>query len=86
MKTLVFTSPQCAPCKQVVPILQKLQKEGYPIEFVPFEEPETFIKFGVTNVPTMIIVDGEDVVHRVVGGKDEREILQIFNENGLTSE
>ena len=46
---------------------------------------QEFINFGITNVPTTLIMNGDEILFRKVGGMSEQEILQLFNENGLTS-
>ena len=86
MKILVFKTSRCPPCNRISPHISKLEKEGYPIEVVEEDQMEEFAKYAVANVPTILVVNGEEIMHRSTGYKDEREILQIFNSFGLTSD
>lgn len=81
----IYKTSQCSPCIQMTPHLIKLQKEGYPIEIVPEEDQEEFVKAGISSVPTILIVNNEEVVSRTTGYQGEQELLQLFNENGLTT-
>ena len=54
---IVFTSPTCAPCKQLKPDLEALQAEfGFPMRYVSMEpaNAQEFMKFGVRTVPTVV--------------------------------
>jgi thioredoxin-like negative regulator of GroEL len=56
MKVYVFTSEQCAPCKQIKPALKELQ-EDFPLEwiFADLNSPEAK-QFEIEKVPTMVVV------------------------------
>lgn len=59
-KLLVFTSPSCAPCRQLKPNLQKLQEEhGFEATYYELSDDTraVFSVHGVRQVPFVIGVD-----------------------------
>lgn len=68
-RIIKFEKNDCAPCEQVS---QYLDSKGIQYETVnPFDEPELAVKFKVRTVPTVIVLDGDDVKFRVIGFKPE---------------
>ena len=61
-----FWAPWCGPCRMVAPILDKIAKE-YDGKVVVAkvntdENPQWAQKFGVRGIPTMLFVNGGEVV------------------------
>lgn len=66
----MFTSPTCAPCKVVKPVLEELaQERGFPLQIIEMkrENQETFMKYGVRSVPAIVCINGEAEVGRCIG-------------------
>lgn len=65
-----FSSPTCAPCKQIKPAIEDLKEEFDSLNWVSVnthEDPHNYAsKFGVSVVPTIVVVkkeaDGKDVI------------------------
>jgi thiol-disulfide isomerase/thioredoxin len=76
-ETLVlnFTSPHCPPCQQAAPVVARLYRQGYEFRKVDVtQHPEIARKFGVTNLPTfLLLVDGREA-DRIVGYKGEEHL------------
>ncbi len=73
-----FSSPGCAPCKKVPPLLEEIIEENKDKEIKGFEvdvteSPGLAMRFFVLGVPTIIVFkDGEEVKRfNSVPGKDK---------------
>lgn len=73
-----FGAQWCGPCQQVAPIVEKLQREGLPIQKVDIDrEPALKEKFGVQQIPTFVLViDGQEV-DRVTGRLTEADLRRM---------
>jgi thioredoxin-like negative regulator of GroEL len=66
----IFTSPTCAPCRQLKPELEfQAQQRGFTLDKVELAvaTQDVFAKFGVRAVPVTMLMDGETEVDRFVG-------------------
>jgi glutaredoxin len=64
-KVLKFSRETCVPCK-VLGIF--LADKGVEVEEFDVENDlELTTKFGISGVPTLLLVDGDEVLDRVVG-------------------
>ena len=67
MKTLLFTSPTCGPCKQ---LKKDLETEGILSDItvvdVSYETSASLVSFyGVRSVPTMVFMDDDEEIIKV---------------------
>ena len=86
---LDFTAGYCAPCQQMMPLLQSMEQDGYPIQKIDItDQPELSRRFGVDRIPTLVLlVEGKEV-KRFIGltGEDElRREMRIARDNLLES-
>jgi len=72
---LDFTASYCLPCRQMIPILNRMESNGFPIRRIDItEEPDLSRQFRVEGVPTLVImVEGKEV-RRFVGLTAEAEL------------
>lgn len=77
---LDFTASWCSPCQTMQPTIHRLAQEGLPVRKVDFDQQrELANRYGVTNVPTFVmVVDGKEV-DRVVGATGYRRLKQMFD-------
>jgi len=73
-----FTARWCGVCREIKPMVVKLQRAGYPIYFVDADEcPNLATKMQVGILPTSVLM----VNGRIAGGKSgrvtERELLSL---------
>jgi len=83
MKQLIyFSAVWCQPCKMLGPVMEELQSEGYNIQKVDVDaNPTLSQKYGVRNIPTVILaVNGEEIA-RKVGASPKKSYLDMYNQN-----
>ena len=80
VQLLDFTASYCQPCQQMVPILQSMERDKFPVRQIDItEEHELAKKFNVNNIPTFVLmVEGKEV-KRFVGLTDEAELRSEMN-------
>ena len=80
MKQLFYFSAEwCQPCKILAPIMERVAQTT-PVQKVNVDyEPDVITKFGVRNIPTVILVENGQEVRRFTGAKSYNDILNFIN-------
>ena len=80
VQLLDFSASYCGPCQQMVPILQSMGREGFPVRQIDISsDPELTKRFNVERIPTLVLlVDGREV-KRFVGLTSGDELRQAMN-------
>ncbi|MFD1164684.1 glutaredoxin family protein [Sphingobacterium daejeonense] len=64
-RIIKFEKNDCAPCAQVSAYLDN---KGISYETVnPFDEPELAVRFKVRTVPTVIVLENDEIKNRIIG-------------------
>ncbi|MCA9237386.1 MAG: trypsin-like peptidase domain-containing protein [Planctomycetales bacterium] len=76
---LDFSSPTCGPCRRMRPIVQQLTSSGYRIREVDVSrEPQIASHYGVSSVPTFIVlVDGQERA-RLTGATSREQLVEMI--------
>jgi thioredoxin len=77
-----FFADWCGPCKQLIPRLEKMEKEYPNISFVKInvdDNMDAALDLGIRSVPTVIVYDGEKLVNRSQGAQPEGFYKDILN-------
>jgi thiol-disulfide isomerase/thioredoxin len=76
---LDFYADWCAPCRQMEPVVERLQAAGYPVRKVNLDrQRELASRFQVTSIPCFVlVVDGREV-KRLVGGQSQKTLESML--------
>ena len=76
---LDFSSPSCGPCQQMRPVVQRLANDGFRVQEIDISrDPQTAARFGVTRVPTFIVLVDNRPVERLVGLTSYQELREVL--------
>lgn len=84
MKVLDFYADWCNPCKALAPVLDKVLEENK-LNLVKINVEEDIddlsAKYNVRNIPTVVVVDDNDVeIKRFSGTKSETDLNKFFDD------
>ena len=81
MKRIIrFTADWCNPCKQLKENIERAALKT-PIEVIDIEVDNMLAtEFGVRNLPTMVLMDENTEISRVVGLKTPKQIKEWVGE------
>lgn len=78
---LDFTAGYCQPCQQMVPMLQRMERDKFPVRKIDItQQPDVSREYGVDRIPTLILlVEGKEA-RRFVGLTAEDELRRAMND------
>ena len=80
---LDFFADWCNPCRMVSPIVDQIAEENpqYVVGKINVdEEPELAMMFGVSTIPTLVVMKDGIIVNQSVGAKPKHQILAMLEE------
>jgi thioredoxin 1 len=81
-KFLYFSAPWCGPCKQLGPIMEELNNEGYTVQKIDVDSnPEITQAFDIRNVPTVILQEDNVEKGRKIGLNQKSMYIELYNQN-----
>ena len=78
---LDFYASWCGPCRTLMPIVEKIADENPDIFVAKInvdEESDLANQFGVSTIPTLVIMKNGQEVNRSVGVKPKQAILNLL--------
>ena len=78
---LDFWATWCGPCRMVAPIVEEIAQERTDIVLGKInvdEEMELAMQFGVSSIPTLVVMDGGKPVAKVVGYRPKADLIKAL--------
>jgi thiol-disulfide isomerase/thioredoxin len=82
MKQVIrFTASWCQPCKVYAPTFERVASETSGVQFKTIDVDSgdpLIIKLGIRNVPTTVVLNGEEVISKQSGNIGETQLKQMI--------
>ena len=77
---LYFSAEWCGPCKTLGPVMDQVKKQISVVKHnVDYTDPSVLQKYGVRNIPTVVLVEDGQEVRRFVGAKTFNQVIDFLN-------
>jgi len=76
-----FWSPQCGPCKKLLPIIDEIKKENPDVVVIKInvlENMDEAIKYSVRSLPTLIFLKDGEVSDKMIGLQSKEDIVRAL--------
>lgn len=83
VEILDFYAEWCSPCKMLSKTLEQIESEmeGLKIERVDVDSEDARVeKYGIQNLPTIIIAEDGVEKERIVGNRSKNDLIEIFKQ------
>ncbi|MBP3672825.1 MAG: thioredoxin [Oscillospiraceae bacterium] len=79
---LDFWATWCGPCKMIAPIIEEIAEENEEIVVGKVnvdEEMELAVQFGISSIPTLVVMKNGAVAATLVGYRPKADILKLLD-------
>ena len=80
---LDFWATWCGPCRMIAPFVEEIAAENEEIVVGKIdvdEERELAIKFGITSIPTLVVMDQGQKKGQMLGFRPKADILKLLED------
>ena len=78
---LDFYADWCGPCRMVAPAVHEIAEENDHIKVGKInvdEQPELAVRFEVTSIPLLVVMQNGNVVNQALGARPKDAILKLL--------
>ena len=74
---LYFSAPWCQPCKMLSPVMEQVGNT-IPVKKINVDEQSDLAqRYGIRSVPTVVLLENQIEVKRIIGVKPMNEYLSV---------
>ena len=80
---LDFYADWCGPCRMVSPLVDEIAEENpsYLVGKINVDnEPELAEEFGVSSIPTLVVMQNGEIKNQVTGARPKSQILSMLED------
>lgn len=77
-----FWATWCPPCRMLSPVVDEIADEITHAKVGKVnvdEQPELAQRFGITNIPALLVIKGGKVVKNTVGARPKKDVLSLLD-------
>ncbi len=81
-----FFATWCGPCKMIAPVLNEIAAENSNYKICKIDvdnEPELAAAFGVSSIPTLVVVKNGKITSQAVGLRPKEAIITMLEEQNV---
>ena len=79
---LDFFAEWCGPCKMIAPYVEQVAEERADITVCKIdvdEQPALAAQFGITSIPTLVVMEKGQIVKQALGYRPKADILKLLD-------
>lgn len=76
-----FWAPWCGPCRMLSPVVDEIAEENEDVLVCKVnvdEQEELAVKFGIMNIPTLLVFKQGELVNKAMGVQPKQTILDMI--------